>query len=39
VVKELEAAIVKINGPSASPHIPASHPAARYVSTSEAAEH
>jgi hypothetical protein len=38
VVKELEAAIVKISGPSAGPHIPESHPAARYLATSEAAE-
>ncbi|HXA31083.1 MAG TPA: MerR family transcriptional regulator [Acidimicrobiales bacterium] len=38
VVKELEAAIVKISGPSAGDHIPQSHPAARYLATSEAAE-
>ncbi len=38
VVKELQAAIVKISGPSAGDHIPQSHPAAQYLATSEAAE-
>lgn len=38
VVKELEAAIVKISEPAARAHIPESHPAARYLATPEAAE-
>ncbi|MGA7419885.1 MAG: MerR family transcriptional regulator [Acidimicrobiales bacterium] len=38
VVKELEAAIVKISEPATRAHIPDSHPAARYLATPEAAE-
>jgi DNA-binding transcriptional MerR regulator len=38
VVKELEAAIVKISEPAPRTHIPDSHPAARYLATPEAAE-
>jgi DNA-binding transcriptional MerR regulator len=38
VVKELEAAIVKISEPTDRARIPESHPAAQYLATSEAAE-